>query len=166
LIVTGCRLREISALKWKWVDLDRGFLRLPDSKTGAKVVPLAAAALQLLANLPRESEWVFPSDRGTGPVIAIQKSWDMVRVWCGLEEVRLHDLRHSFASFAAADGSSLFLIGKVLGHTQARTTEKYAHLSDDPVRAVANKAASRIAAAMRTGTGHGAQVVDLTKKRT
>lgn len=150
-LLTGCRREEITTLKWSFVDFDRGCLRLPDSKTGAKVVPLSAPALALLQRRRRVNEWVLPSNRRVGPIVGVWKAWDMLRVWCGLEEVRIHDLRHSFASFAAADGASLFLIGKVLGHSQASTTERYAHLRDDPVRAVADRAAGRIAAALEAG---------------
>ncbi len=148
--ITGCRRGEIIDLKWSYVDFDRGCLRLPDSKTGAKVVPLSAPALKLLAERTRkpDCEWVLPSNRGAGPVVGVWKGWDLLRDFCGLEDVRIHDLRHSFASFAAADGASLFLIGKVLGHTQASTTERYAHLSDDPIRAVAERAAGKVANAL------------------
>jgi len=167
LMVTGCRKNEIAGLKWAWVDFERGCLRLPDSKTGAKVVPLAAAALKMLADLPRKSEWVLPATTGDGHIVGLQRAWETIREWCGLEEVRIHDLRHSFASFAAADGASLYLIGKVLGHTQTRTTEKYAHLNDDPLRAVADRAASRIATAMgiREGDKPSAEVVPLRHRK-
>lgn len=103
---------------------------------------------------------MLPSSRGDGPVVGVWKDWDLLRDWCDLEDVRIHDLRHSFASFAAADGASLFLIGKVLGHSHASTTERYAHLSDDPVRAVADRAAGRIARAMglEKPEGEGAEV--------
>lgn len=185
LAFSGCRKNEIASLKWDGVDFERGCLRIAkhktDSTTGAKVVPLAAPALKLLADRPRgESAYVFPrirdaasqagSDAGTvdGHVVGIQKAWEALRVWCGLDDVRLHDLRHSFASFAAADGASLFLIGKILGHTQARTTERYAHLHDDPLRVVADRTAGRIAAAFKVG-GEGekptAEVVPLPRKK-
>jgi integrase len=165
LMVTGCRKNEIASLKWAWVDFERGCLRLPDSKTGAKVVPMAAAALKMLADLPRKSEWVLPATTGDGHIVGLQRAWETIREWCGLEEVRIHDLRHSFASFAAADGASLYLIGKVLGHSQTRTTEKYAHLADDPLRAVADRAASRIANAlgMRPEDNTSGEVIPLRK---
>ncbi len=148
LLLTGCRKAEILSLRWEWVDIGRGALRLPDSKTGAKVVPLAAAAVKLLTELPRSSAYVLPGAKGAGHYTGLQKDWERVRARAGLGGVRIHDLRHSFASFAVADGNSLYLIGKVLGHKQARTTEIYAHLADDPVRAVADRTAARIAAAM------------------
>jgi integrase len=149
LLLSGRRKSEILTLRWEWVDLDRGCLRLPDSKTGAKVVPLAAAALEMLGGLPRRSEFALPAGKGSGHYIGLQKDWERVRARAELPGVRIHDLRHSFASFAVADGHSLFLIGKALGHKQARTTEIYAHLADDPIRAVADRTAARIAAAMK-----------------
>lgn len=152
LLLTGCRKSEILALRWEWVDFGRKCLRLPDSKSGAKVVPLADAALELLTALPRASDaaFVLPAGRnGTGHYTGLQKDWERVRVRAGLPGLRLHDLRHSFASFAVADGNTLFMVGKVLGHKQTRTTEIYAHLADDPLRAVADRTARRIAAVMR-----------------
>jgi integrase len=148
LLLSGCRKSEILSMRWEWVDLERGLLRLPESKTGAKVVPLAAAAVKLLSELPRSGAFALPAAKGAGHYIGLQKDWERVRARAGLAGVRVHDLRHSFASFAVADGNSLYLIGKVLGHKQARTTEIYAHLADDPIRAVANRTAARIAAVM------------------
>ena len=164
LMLTGCRKTEILSLRWEWVDFERGCLRLPESKTGAKVVPLAAAALELLSELPRTSEYVLPAARGDAHYTGLQKDWERVRVRAGLLGLRLHDLRHSFASFAVADGNTLFMVGKVLGHKQARTTEVYAHLADDPVRAVADRTAARIAAAMKGNTG-GNTVLPLRPQR-
>jgi integrase len=162
LLLTGCRKSEILSLRWDWVDLERGCLRLPDSKTGAKVVPLAAASMELLNGLPRASGYVLPAAKGIGHYTGLQKDWERVRVRAGLPGLRLHDLRHSFASFAVADGHTLFMVGKVLGHKQARTTEGYAHLAADPLRAVADRTAARIAAAMRSGTA--AEVVPLRRQ--
>ncbi len=153
LMLTGCRKSEILTLRWESIDFERAGLRLRDSKTGAKVVPVAAVALELLSRLPRTSKWVFPATRGAGPVVGLQKVWEQLRDRAELPGLRLHDLRHSFASFAVADGHSLYLIGKVLGHRQARTTEVYAHLAADPLRAVADRTATRIATAMKSGNG-------------
>jgi integrase len=148
LLLTGARKGEILTLRWDWVDAERSCLRLPDSKTGAKVIPLASAALELLNALPQRGPFALPAGKGKSNYTGLQKDWERVREHAGLTGVRIHDLRHSFASFAVADGHSLFLIGKVLGHKQARTTEGYAHLADDPLRIVADKTAARIAAAM------------------
>jgi integrase len=162
LLLTGCRKSEILSLRWDWVDVERGCLRLPDSKTGAKVVPLAAAAMELLHGLPHASEYVLPAGKGTGHYTGLQKDWERVRVRAGLLGLRLHDMRHSFASFAVADGHTLFMVGKVLGHKQARTTEGYAHLAADPLRVVADRTGARIAAAMRGG--NVAEVVPLRRQ--
>ena len=151
LLLTGCRKSEILTLRWDWVDPERKCLRLPDSKTGAKIVPLAAAALELLEEFSRrnDSMFVLPGGKGNGHYAGLQKDWERIRARAGLPGLRLHDLRHSFASFAVADGHSLFMVGKVLGHKQTRTTEGYAHLSADPVIAVADRTAARILAAMK-----------------
>jgi integrase len=153
LILTGCRLSEILSLRWEWIDFERGCLLLPDSKTGAKTVPLGAPALCVLAELPRQddSPYVLPAERGDGHFVGIQKPWQRVRGVARLDDVRIHDLRHSFASIAVSGGDSLYLVGKVLGHRQSRTTERYAHLKDDPLRAVANRTSERIAAIMQGG---------------
>jgi integrase len=163
LVLTGARKSEILTLKWDYVDTERGCLRLPDSKTGAKVIPLGAAALEALVNIPRieDNPYVFPG-RKCGHFVGLYNNWDRIRKRAGLEDVRLHDLRHSFASVAVAGGSSLYLVGKVLGHEQASTTERYAHLADDPLRAVADKTAGQIAAAMNGG--QDAEVVELKRR--
>jgi integrase len=155
LILTGCRPSEILSLQWEWIDFERGCLSLPDSKTGAKTVPLGAPALRALAALLRQESrpYVLPAERGDGHFIGIQKPWQRVRGAAGLDDIRLHDLRHSFASIAVSGGDSLYLVGKILGHRQSRTTERYAHLKDDPLRAVANRTSERIAAIMRGGRG-------------
>lgn len=145
LLFTGARKSEILNLTWGEVDLERGRILLPwhRSKTGEKMIPLNSAALAEIMRRPREGPYVFPAARGEGPTVGLYKTWDRVREAAKLEGVRLHDLRHSFASFAAADGASLYLIGKALGHRQASTTERYAHLTDDPVRAVAELVGQR-----------------------
>ena len=165
--MTGARKSEILTLRWEWVDFERGCLRLPDSKTGAKVVPLGAPALELLASLPRieNNPYVLPGDKAGGHFVGLQKAWERIRKRAGLEDMRLHDLRHSFASVAVAAGDSLYLVGKVLGHRQSRTTEIYAHLNDNPLRAVADRTARTIAAAMNGGEKGGAEVVELPKRK-
>ena len=149
LLLTGCRKSEILSLRWDWIDLERGYLRLPDSKTGAKTVPLASAAVELLAGLPRRSPYVLPAARGSGHYAGLQKEWEQLRHEAQLPGLRIHDLRHSFASFAIAGGVSLHITGKILGHKQARTTEIYAHLADDPLRQAVERTAERIVAAMQ-----------------
>jgi integrase len=148
LIFTGARLSEVLSLQWNWVSLERGEVRLPDSKTGAKTIHLPPPALEVLAGLPRleGNPYVLGARRST---TFIEKPWRNIRVAAGLEDVRLHDLRHAFASVAASAGMGLPIIGKMLGHTQAQTTQRYAHLASDPVKAAAAVVAERIAEAMR-----------------
>lgn len=155
LAVTGARRNEIEALQWSEVDQERGVLRLADSKTGAKVIPLAPAAQVILSELPKVkgSKWVFPAVSGDGHFQGLGKIWREVRTSAGLDGVRLHDLRHTFASFGAAGGLSLPLIGALLGHKQAATTQRYAHLADDPVKRAADQAGSAVAAAMGANDG-------------
>lgn len=145
LLFTGARKSEILNLTWGEVDLERGRILLPwhRSKTGEKMIPLNSAAVAEIMRRSRDGPYVFPAARGGGPTVGLYKTWDRVREVAKLDGVRLHDLRHSFASFAAADGASLYLIGKALGHRQASTTERYAHLTDDPIRAVAEQVGQR-----------------------
>jgi integrase len=159
LVLTGCRKSEILTLQWPFVSFNRRCLDLPDSKTGAKAVPLAPSALEVLAGLPRDepragrSHWVFPAARGGGCYSLPYKDWQRVAARAGLPGVRMHDLRHSYASVAVSDGISLYITAKLLGHRQSRTTERYAHLHDDPVRAAAERTAKRLADAMRGSAG-------------
>jgi len=147
LMFTGCRKSEILTLQWRFVDWERNFLRLPDSKTGAKIVPVGQPAMDILKALPREEDepYVFPSPRKGRHLVGLQKVWERVRETAQLPGVRLHDLRHSFASVAVGGGFSLFMVGKILGHKDSRTTEIYAHMADDPLKVVANQTASAIA---------------------
>jgi integrase len=150
LLLTGCRKGEIVNLRWDHVDSERECLRLADSKTGAKVVYLNAPARALLCELPRtgNTSRVVPGARADSSGPAIDKVWSRVRGAAGLPDVRLHDLRHSFASVGAAGGLSLPVIGALLGHKHAATTARYAHLSADPLRAANDAVGARIAAAM------------------
>ena len=150
LLLTGCRRGEIVNLCWDIVDFERECVRLPDSKTGAKIVYLNAPARALLQQLPRmmENPRVVPGMRAHSASAAIDKAWANARAAAGLADVRLHDLRHSFASVGAAGGLSLPIIGALLGHKHATTTARYAHLSADPLRAANDAVGARIAAAM------------------
>jgi integrase len=131
LVFTGARLGEILSLEWKHVDFDRALLLLPDSKTGKKAVFLSAPALDVLSKIPRfeNNPFVVCGGKDGTALVNLQKPWGRIRKRAGLEDVRLHDLRHSFASVAASGGLSLPMIGRLLGHTQAATTERYAHLA-------------------------------------
>jgi integrase len=153
LAFTGARLSEILTLRWEWIDLQTGTARLPDSKTGAKTLYLPAPALAVLAALPRHAEnlHVLPGERPGAPLVSPAKAWQRIRGAAGLPDLHLHDLRHAFASTAVAAGDSLFIVGKLLGHRQASTTERYSHLAPDPARAVANRTGERLRA-MLDGT--------------
>jgi integrase len=168
LLLTGCRRGEIVNLCWEHVDFERDCLRLPDSKTGAKVVYLNAPARALLQELPRmaRNRRVIPGMRVESASAAIDNVWPSVRTAAGLADVRLHDLRHSFASVAAAGGLSLPIIGALLGHKHSTTTARYAHLSADPLRAANDAVGARIAAAMKRkpGSGASAEVVTLPSR--
>lgn len=146
LLLTGCRKNEILSLRWDEVDITGGFLRLADSKTGAKAVHVGAPARALLVDLPRlqGNPYVIVGEKDGGHLIGLQKVWAAVRTAAGLDDVRLHDLRHSFASVGARSGESLLVIGKVLGHATTAATSRYAHLSDDPVRAAAEHVSKSI----------------------
>jgi integrase len=166
LLLTGCRRGEILNLQWQHVDFERQCLRLPDSKTGAKVVYLNAPAATLLLELQRlpENPYVIVGALKGAPLVGIDKIWYSVRKRAGLGGIRLHDLRHSFASVGAIGGLSLPIIGALLGHKHAMTTARYAHLSADPVRAANEAIGSRIASAMVGQPERTAAVVSLTRK--
>ncbi len=149
LILTGARLGEILNLRWDQVDLARGLLLLPDSKTGQKAVVLNAPAMQVLAELPRGGAFVILGADPEKPRADLNKSWKFIRKAALLDGLRIHDLRHSHASVGAGLGLSLPVIGAILGHTQAATTQRYAHLANDPVR----EASERIGAAIAKGLG-------------
>jgi integrase len=155
LLFTGARLSEILTLRWQWIDEAAGVARLPDSKTGAKNLYLPPGAAAVLAALPRVAgdAHVLPGARAGFAFVGIQKPWQRVRALAALPDVHIHDLRHAFASTAVAAGDSLFIVGKLLGHRQASTTERYSHLAPDPAAAVAARTADRLAAMMRGGAG-------------
>ena len=147
LMLTGCRLSEIQKLRWEHVDLEAGELRLPDTKTGAKVVHLGEPAIAVLRDIQRQDEnlWVIAGRKEGGHLTDLQHPWRRIRARAGLDDVRIHDLRHSFASGGLLVGEGLPMIGKLLGHTQVQTTARYAHLANDPVKSAANRIATRIA---------------------
>ncbi|MBL0914219.1 MAG: tyrosine-type recombinase/integrase [Sphingopyxis sp.] len=147
LLFTGCRLREVMTLKWSYVDVDRSALHLPDSKTGAKIVSLGAAAVDVLDKLERVSDnpYVIVGRIPGQHLTDLQPFWQRVRARAGLKDARIHDIRHTFASVAVSNGMSLPIIGKLLGHTQVQTTARYAHLARDPQIEAANDITSLIA---------------------
>jgi len=206
LILTGCRKSEILTLQWTHVDFERAYLRLPDSKTGEKIIPLGAPALELLAALPRieGNPYVLPGEKEGQHLVGLPRVWERVRnkatlkIWAadealgvlvkeflevkkrggpsfveieaeakkrkltipkGLRDVRLHDLRHSFASVGAGAGMGLPIVGKLLGHRDPKTTARYAHIGDDPAKAAAERISQTIDAAMKGKGGKGSKVV-------
>lgn len=150
LALTGARRSEILTARWEYVDREHGALRLPDSKSGAKVVPLGAPALAVLDALPAlaGNPYILPGHVRGQHLVNVDKFWRVLRKAADIRGCRLHDLRHSFASVGAASGDSLLLLGKLLGHSQPQTTAKYSHLANDPVRAAADRISGAIAAAM------------------
>lgn len=150
LMFTGCRLNEILTLKWEYVDFEQGCLNIPDSKTGAKTVPLGMLALDILQKAFRldDNSYVCFGAKAGGHLVGLPKAWKRIQKCAKLDNIRLHDLRHSFASVGAAAGLGLPIIGALLGHTQSSTTQRYAHLSNDPLKAAADEISRRIAIAM------------------
>jgi integrase len=163
LIFTGMRRNEVLGLRWQHVNTDRAMLSLPESKTGSRAVYLSAPALAVLTSLPRvaKNPFVIVGEKAGRHLINLRKPWKRICKVARLNDVRLHDLRHSFASVGASGGVSLPIIGRLLGHTQGATTERYSHLSADPVRAANEAVGSQIAAML---LGKKAQVVRLSKK--
>lgn len=169
LLFTGCRLSEVRTLRWSYLDLERAIINLPTSKTGPKTVYLAAPALQILVGLGRPEglvgdAFVFPGRRarrgrtgagdtgndtaGARPIEDLRGPWQRIRLAAGMPELRMHDLRHSYASMGAAGGLSLQLIGGLLGHAAIRTTERYAHLVDVAQREAAERIGADLARAI------------------
>jgi integrase len=151
LVLTGARLMEILTLRWDHVDFANAVLRLPDSKTGAKPIYLNDAAINLLRKIPRMTgnPFVIVGGKPGSRLVNLQKPWRRIRAATNLNDVRIHDLRHSFASVAAGAGMSLPVIGKLLGHSQPATTARYAHLAADPVRAASNLIGDKITSIMK-----------------
>ncbi len=166
LILTGARLREILDARWSQVDFERGVIFLTDSKTGKKPIYLSAAAQSVLAGLPRieGNPHVIAGVKDGAPRSDLKRPWEAVCRSADLEGVRLHDLRHSFASFGAGASLGLPIIGKLLGHSQAATTHRYAHLDADPLRRAVDTIGATIAAAMERK--EGAQVLPFKKSAT
>ena len=147
LILTGARKREVLDAKWNDFDLDRRAWRIPITKSGrARHVPLSDGALSVLASMPRQVgvDWAFANPETGKPYVSIYYAWNTARQNVGLSDVRMHDLRHSFASLLINSGRTLYEVQHILGHTQVKTTQRYAHLSQDTLLAAANAASSAV----------------------
>ena len=151
LILTGARLSEILTLQWSFVDFERAMLFLPDSKTDQKTITLSDDAVAVLRRISRlhGNPYVIVGKLDGTHIANLHHAWNKVSKAAGISDVRLHDLRHTWASTAVAAGASLPIIGRQLGHATPRTTARYAHLSDDPLRQMAQLTGQKLAEAMR-----------------
>jgi integrase len=150
LMLTGCRKSEILTLKWEYVDFENACLRLPNSKTGERVIMLGAPALETLTALPRikNNPYTLPGKKAKQHLVGLPKVWERIKARAGLEWATLHILRHSFASYGAGAGLGLPIIGHLLGHKDASTTARYAKVDLDPAKTAANQISAGIADAL------------------
>jgi len=166
IMLTGCRPDEAMKATWEEFDKQPGYWIKPSAHTKQRRVhqlPLSPAAIELIDRLrkTRKGKWVFPGDKPGEHLVALWHVWHFVRDRAGLgADARAYDLRHTFASVGAGGGLSLPIIGRLLGHTQSRTTQRYAHLADDPLREAAEKITTVIIGAGKPG----AEVVPLQKR--
>jgi integrase len=165
-MLTGARPSEAMKASWEEFDAEPGYWIKPSAHTKQRrthKLPLNPPALELVKRLRkhRKGKWVFPGDKPGQHLAALWHVWHFVREQTGLgEDARVYDLRHSFASVGAGGRLSLPIIGRLLGHTQSRTTERYAHLADDPLREATEKIGGAI-----TGAGKaGAEVINIQKR--
>ncbi len=153
LMLTGCRLNEILTLRWDDVDRGAGEFRLRDGKTGARMVPLTPAADEVLGGIERlpGNPWIVAGKEPGRRLTTLNGDWYRLRARAGLEDVRIHDLRHSYASRALAAGESLSMIGRLLGHADIQSTVRYAHLAGDAEKASAARVGVSIGADILAG---------------
>jgi integrase len=151
ILFTGARVSEILTLKWSFVNWELGALELPDSKTGFKALPISSPVRELLEGLPviEGNDYVLPGRLSGTHFVGLQKVWKRIAQKANTQNLRLHDLRHSYASVGAAAGLGLPIVGALLGHMDASTTQRYAHLSQDPLMAAAELISNRIDEAMK-----------------
>ena len=149
LLFTGARSSEITSLQWDWVRGTRAIL--PDSKAGPKAIQLPPPARAVLQSLQSTSRFVFPNPEGTGPMTDLGRRWQKLRAPAGLDDVRIHDCRHTFASHAVMSGLDLYTVGRLLGHADLASTERYAHLADDHVRDAAGRISGIVGDALAGG---------------
>ena len=151
MLLTGARCSEILILKWEYFNESKEKALLPNSNTGAKVLPIPPTAWEVISALPRVNEYCFPGRWGRGHIINVKDTWKRICKAGGISGWRIHDLRHAFASYAANSGKSLPIIGKILGHSQASTTSRYAHLAENPVAQAAAETAEGLAQELNLG---------------
>lgn len=159
LILTGCRKREVLDARWQDFDFERRLWRIPIAKSGkARHIPLSDGALTILRSVPRRPNCLYPfANPKTGkPFVSIFAGWDYARTQAGLPDVRIHDLRHSFASLLINSGRSLYEVQKLLGHTQVKTTQRYAHLAPETLLDASNAATRAVGSLL----GASGQMVD------
>jgi integrase len=157
LMFTGARLREILTLQWSDIDFERGLINFSDSKTGKKTIVMSSATTELLKASVRRSTFVVPGLDADRSRSGLQKPWRAIRCHARLESVRIHDLRHTFASIGAGASLGLPIVGKLLGHSQPATTARYAHLDADPLRRASNVIGAHLRAAL-AGSNRGSKV--------
>ena len=153
LLLTGARVNEIITAKWEWVDFDRRVINLPDSKTGKKALFLSNTAVDILKDLreipeKEDNPYIIRGRKPNSHLACISKAWQRIRKEADIEDVRLHDLRHAAASIAVGQGTNLPIIGRLLGHSQASTTQRYAHVDIDPALTAANKIGKVVSGAL------------------
>ncbi len=167
LALTGCRLGEILSLQWDWVNFAAGTLDFPDSKTGAKRIPLGNAALALLASISRSGcAWVFPNRDNSMhiPRARLEDVWKQVRVKAKLENARLHDFRHTVGTYSGQAGHNAFIVRDLLGHKDLSMTSRYVNKDFRPLRDAANAVSEKIAGALSNTTMSGSPARDLVAK--
>jgi integrase len=165
-LFTGARSGEITAIKWSHIDWARKLARLPDSKTNEpRTIHLSDAAIEVLRTVPRVGPFVIAGVKEDQAYKNLSRAWIDTRKLAGLDDVRLHDLRHSYASLAAGRGVSLQMIGKLLGHRVPATTQRYAHLARDVVAAVNDEIGKAMLAAVEKGAPASTTVSDLAAAR-
>ena len=163
LLLSGARTSEWRAAEWSWIDGDGRTLRLPDAKAGARPVALSSSIQALLSATPRSSRFIVPNDDGKAPLPSstVSHAWAAVREIAGVDDLRVHDLRHAFATRGAALGASALVLRDALGHKTLAMTSRYVSRQTDPVRELAERIGSQIAS-LQSGSG---EVVSLDKGR-
>ena len=147
LLLTGARVSELLHAEWRYIDLERRVWLIPTSKTGkARHVPLSGQAIELLAAVPRYDgcPYVLPNPETKLPYVSIKRVWQTARKAAVLPDLRIHDLRHSAASFMINAGIDLFAVGRVLGHADHKSTMRYSHLANDTLLAAVEAGAAKM----------------------